>query len=108
MVSNSVSWLEHAKRGFALDALGYRQKTGQSLTEKALISELVSEMRRLIRPTETLKWSPPFELVIVDDRGCVAFRCEVRWDGKVRPLGQFLKFHTLPFPSHSFLTARSL
>jgi hypothetical protein len=92
------------KQGFALDAPGRRQKTGQILSGKTLISSLVSEMSRLVRTTETRKWSPPYRLVIVDNRGRVAFSCGVQSDGKVRSSGNFLKLRRLHFPANAFLT----
>jgi len=93
---------------FALDAPGRRQKTGQILSGKALVSSLVSEMARLIRTTEARKWSPPFKLVIVDNRGCVALSCGVQWDGKVRPSNDFRKLRRSHFPANAFLTDGAL
>jgi hypothetical protein len=107
MASNAAAYLKPVKRGFALDAPGRRQKTRQILSGKALISSLVSEMSRLIRLTETRKWSPPFRLVIVDNRGCVAFS-GVQLDGKVRPSGHFRKLQRSHFPANAFLTDGSL
>lgn len=108
MSSKSASYLHPVKRGFALEAPGRRQETGQILSGKALISSLVSETSRLIRTTETRKWSPPFRLVIVDNRGCVAFSCGVQSDGKVRPSGHFPKLRRSHFPAHAFLADGSL
>jgi hypothetical protein len=108
MSSKSASNLLPVKRGFALDAPGHRQKKEQILSGKALISSLVSEMSRLIRTTETRKWSPPFRLVIVDNRGCVAFSCGVQSDGTVRPSGHFRKLRRSHFPANAFLTDGSL
>ena len=106
--SNSVSYLQQVKRGFALDAPGRKQKTVQILSDEALIGGLVSEMTRLLSTTETRKLSPPFKVVILDNCGCMAFMGDVSRGGTVLPLGHFPKLRRSCFPANALPTDRSL
>ncbi len=57
---------------------------------------------------ETRKFSPPFKLVITDDRGGLLFMGEVQRDGEVMASGPFPELRRSHFPANAFLTDRSL
>jgi hypothetical protein len=65
-------------------------------------------MARLIRNTEPWKFSPPFKLVIIGNRGCVAFRGQVDQDGKMQPSGPQRQLRRSDFPANALITDQSL
>jgi len=69
---------------------------------------LISEMARLIGPTEHGTFSPPFELVIIGNQGCVAFAGKVDRDGELRPSAPLRRLRRSDFPANALITDRSL
>jgi hypothetical protein len=108
MSQNFVPHLQQTKPGFALHTPGRKQNTTPVPSEESLIGGLVSEMRRLLRTSETRNFSPPYTLVITDDRGGIAFKGEVSQEGKVLALGHFPRLRRSHFPANAFLTDCSL
>lgn len=70
-----------------LDVMAPRQEALAPVSYQAIVGGLISEMARLVRNTETRKFSPPFKLVIIDNRGGVVFTGEVGRNGKLRRSG---------------------
>jgi hypothetical protein len=85
-----------------------RPRTVESVSYQAIIGALVAEMRQLISDTQGRKFSPPFEMVIIGNRGRVAFRCEIARDGQVRRTGYSHKLRRSHFPANAFITDRFL
>jgi len=77
-------------------------------TYAAIIYGFISEMGRLIGATEPRTFSPPFQLVIIGNRGCVAFAGQVDRDGEMRPSGPLRKLRRSDFPANALITDRSL
>jgi hypothetical protein len=75
---------------------------------QAIIGALISEMARLVRTTETRKFSPPFKLVIIDNRGGVVFTGEVGRNGKLRHSGPICHVRRSHFPANALITDGSL
>jgi hypothetical protein len=73
-----------------------------------VIDALVSEMARLMDTTELRTFFPPFELVIIGNRGCVAFAGQVDRDGEVRPSSPLRRLRRSDFPANALITDRSL
>jgi hypothetical protein len=99
------------KRVSKLVRMGARKmwpRTSQSTGHAAVIDELISEMVRLMGPAEARTFSPPFELVIIGNRGCVAFAGKVDRDGEMRPSGPLRKLRRSDFPANALITDRSL
>jgi hypothetical protein len=65
-------------------------------------------MARLIRVTETRKFSPPFKLVIIDNGGGVVFTGEVGRNGKLRRSGPLCRVRRSHFPANALITDGSL
>ena len=85
-----------------------RHRALEPISYQAIIAGLVSEMAYLIRTTETRPFSAPFNLVMLDNRGCIAFAGQVDQEGKMRPSGPFRKVRRSHFPVSAFITDRSL
>lgn len=77
-------------------------------TYAAVVDGLISEMERLIGAKEPRTFSPPFELVIIGNRGCVAFAGKVDRDGEIQPSGPLRKLRRSDFPANALVTDRSL
>ena len=75
---------------------------------QAIIGGLISEMARLVRITETRKFSPPFELVIIDNRGGVVFTGKVGRNGKLLRSGPVCRVRRSHFPANALITDGSL
>jgi hypothetical protein len=69
---------------------------------------LAFEMMNFIRPSETSRFCPPFELVIIGHHGAVVFKCKVGEDWKVRSCGSVSRVRRSHFPATALLTDRSL
>jgi hypothetical protein len=65
-------------------------------------------MARLVSTTETRKFSPPFKLVIIDNRGEVVFTGEVGRSGKLRRSGPLCRVRRSHFPANALITDGSL
>jgi hypothetical protein len=83
-------------------------RTSESSSFQAAFSWLVSEMTRLIRTKEPGKFSPPFRLVIIGNRGRVALAARVDRNGKLRPSGPLRDMRRSHFPANAFVTDRFL
>lgn len=94
--------------GFALSTRSRWLNTLQALSYKNIAGGLADEMMGFIRPSEPGKCSPPFKMVIIDNRGTVVFECNVSKDGKVRPLGLVRRVRNSHFPATALLTDSSL
>ncbi|SRR6266568_4357022 len=78
----------------------------QAMSYQNLASELADEMIGFMRPSESCKCSPPFNMVIIDNRGTVVFECNVSREGKVRPFGLVRRVQHSHFPATALLTDR--
>jgi hypothetical protein len=85
-----------------------RQEAPATVSYQAIIGSLISEMARLLHHTETRKFSPPFKLVIIDNRGAVVFTGEVGRNGKLRRSGPLCKVRRSHFPANALITDGSL
>jgi hypothetical protein len=85
-----------------------RQDASAAISYQALVGSLLSEMARLIRVTETRKFSPPFKLVIIDNGGGVVFTGEVGRNGKLRRSGPLCRVRRSHFPANALITDGSL
>lgn len=85
-----------------------RQDPSAAISYQALVGSLLSEMARLIRVTETRKFSPPFKLVIIDNWGGVVFTGEVGRNGKLRRSGPLCRVRRSHFPANALITDGSL
>ena len=94
--------------GFALDSKNKWINAAQALSYKNIASGLADEMMGFLRPSEPRKCSPPFKMVIIDNRGTVVFECNVSKNGKVRPLGLVRRVRNSHFPATALLTDSSL
>jgi hypothetical protein len=83
-------------------------ETAAPVSYQAIIGGLISEMARLVRTTETRKFSPPFKLVIIDNRGGVVFTGEVGRNGKLRRSGPLCRVRRSHFPANALITDGSL
>src|SRR6266568_6881199 len=79
----------------------------QAMSYQYLASELADEIIGFMRPSESCKCSPPFNMVIIDNRGTVVFECNVSREGKVRPFGLVRRVQHSHFPATALLTDRS-
>jgi hypothetical protein len=82
-----------------------RAKAG--LSYQSMARGLVSTMVASLQSPETRKFLPPFELLLIDDRGAVLFNCHVGRDGKVQPTAPVRKVCLSDFPANVLLTDRS-
>src|ERR1700678_4091389 len=89
----SGCWVTNLREGYAMKRLNRSARTGVSRVWRrmskpagyeAVIDDLISEMARLVCLTDPRTFSPPFELVIIGNRGCVAFAGKVDHDGEMR------------------------
>jgi hypothetical protein len=85
-----------------------RQETLAPVSYQAIVGGWISEMARIVRSTETSKFSPPFKLVIIDNRGGVVFTGEVGRNGKLRRTSPFCKVRRSHFPANALITDGSL
>jgi hypothetical protein len=85
-----------------------RRATTAPGSYQAIMGALISEMARLVRSTETRKFSPPFQLVIIDNRGVVVFTGEVGRNGKLRRSGPVCRVRRSHFPANALITDGSL
>src|ERR1700732_5069706 len=85
-----------------------RHAPAAPVSYQAIIGALISEMARLVRATETRKFSPPFKLVIIDNRGGVVFTGEVGRNGKLRRSGPLCRVRRSHFPANALITDGSL
>ncbi len=91
-----------------VDIRSTRQETTEPITYQGIADSLVSEMADLLRTAEGCKFSPPLELVILDNRGCVAFTGQADRDGKMQAAGPVRKLRRSHFPANAWITDRSL
>jgi hypothetical protein len=85
-----------------------RLQTVQPTSYLNIAGGLASEMMSFIRPSESSRFSPPFELVIIGNHGAVVFKCQVGEDWKVRSCGSVSRVRRSHFPATALLTDRSL
>ena len=100
--------MKNNSSGFAPSTKSRWLNTLQALSYKNIAGGLADEMMGFIRPSEPRKCSPPFKMVIIDNRGTVVFECNVSKDGKVRPLGLVRRVRNSHFPATALLTDSSL
>ena len=100
--------MKNNSSGFALTTKSRWLNTLQALSYKNIAGGLADEMMGFMRPSEPRKCSPPFKMVIIDNRGAVVFECNVSKDGKVRPLGLVRRVRNSHFPATALLTDSSL
>src|SRR5260370_34581051 len=55
----------------------------RAMSYQTIAGELAGEMMGFMRSSEPRKCSPPFNMVIIDNRGTVVFECNVSKDGKI-------------------------
>src|SRR5260370_10406098 len=79
----------------------------QAMSYQNLASELADEMIGFMRPSESCKCSPPFNMVIIDNRGTVVSECNVSKDGKIRSFGLARRVRHSHFHETALLTSRS-
>jgi hypothetical protein len=91
-----------------VDIRSRRQETTEPITYQEIADGLVSEMAGLLLPAESGKFSPPLELVILDNRGCVAFTGQADRDGKMQAAGPVRRLRRSHFPANAWITDRSL
>jgi hypothetical protein len=65
-------------------------------------------MADLMGDTEPRKFSPPFRLVIIDNRGSVAFEGQADRHGKISTSSPLRKMRRSDFPANALITDRSL
>ncbi len=87
---------------------GIRQEAAEPFSYHAIIGDLVSEMAHLIRSAETYEFSPPFKLVIIDNRGVVTFTGEVDRNGNVLRSSPDCKLRRIHLPANALITDRCL
>jgi hypothetical protein len=100
--------MKQANRSAKTDVRSTRPRTVRHASYEPVIDGLVSEMARLIDTKELCRFSPPFQLVIIGNRGRVAFAGQVDRDGEVRPTGPLRKLRRSDFPANALITDRSL
>ena len=100
--------MKHSGRTARTSSQRARPQTIRRTSYEPVIDGLVSEMARLIDTTELRTFSPPFELVIIDNQGCVAFAGQVDRDGEIRSSSPLRKLRRSDFPANALITDRSL
>jgi hypothetical protein len=85
-----------------------RPRTIEPISYQAVIGRLLSEMADLVRTTDPRKFFPPFQLVIIDNRGGIAFTGQVGRDGRMQPSGPIRKMRRSHFPANALITDGSL
>lgn len=78
-----------------------------SVTYHAVVDHLVSEMAQLVSGSEPRKFSP-FKLVIIGNRGSVAFSGQVDQDGRMQSSGPRRTLRRSDFPANALITDQSL
>jgi hypothetical protein len=73
-----------------------------------IIDGLISEMTRLIRATESCKFSRAIKLVIIGNRGRIAFSGQVDQNGKMVSSGPQRQLRRSDFPANALITDQSL
>lgn len=96
--NNALGTAVKSKRLQALQPTSYLNIAGN----------LALEMMRFIQPSESSRFCPPFELVIIGSHGAVVFKCEVGENWKVRSYGSERRVRRSHFPATALLTDRSL
>jgi hypothetical protein len=87
---------------------GTRREAAKPFSYHAIIGDLVSEMAHLIRSADVREFSPPFKLVIIDNRGVVAFTGEVDRNGNVIRSSSRCEVRRFHFPANALITDRCL
>jgi len=96
------------KRAFRTVAKRTRHETTEPTSYHAVVGDLVSEMAHLIRSADTCEFSPPFKLVIIDNRGVVTFTGEVDRNGNVLRSSPDCKLRRIHLPANALITDRCL
>jgi hypothetical protein len=78
-----------------------------SVTYHAVVDHLVSEMAQLVGSSEPRKFSP-FKLVIIGNRGSVAFSGQVDREGRMQSSGPRRTLRRSDFPANALITDQSL
>lgn len=99
--------MKQTSTGFTAAIKNKSLRPTQAMSYQNIAGGLADEMMGFIRPSETRKCSPPFKMVIIDRQGSVVFECEVRKDGRVRPLGLVRIVQNSHFPATALLTDSS-
>jgi hypothetical protein len=73
-----------------------------------IVDGLIDEMTRLIRATESCKFSRAIKLVIIGNRGRVAFSGQVDENGKMVASGPQRQLKRSDFPANALVTDQSL
>ncbi len=95
-------------RSFRMGIGNSRRQPLEPNSYQAIVVGLLSEMARLIRPTETRTFSPPYKLVIIDNGGGVVFAGEVGRNGRLRQSGPTCRIRRSHFPANAVITDGSL
>jgi hypothetical protein len=77
------------------------------VTHHSVIDHLLTEMAQLLHSSEPRKFSP-FKLVIIGNRGSVAFSGQVDQEGRMRSSGPHRPLRRSDFPANALITDRSL
>jgi hypothetical protein len=85
-----------------------RLQTATPTSYVNIAGNLAFEMTSFIQPSESSKFCPPFELIIIGHHGAVVFKCQVGEDWKVRSCGSVSRVRRSHFPATALLTDRSL
>ncbi len=91
-----------------VDIRSTRRETRGPITYQEIADGLVSEMLDLLLTTGTRQFSAPVELVIIDNRGCVAFTGQADRNGKMQAAGPVRQLRRSHFPANALITDRSL
>jgi hypothetical protein len=75
---------------------------------QAIIDGLINEMTRLIRPTESCKFSRAIKLVIIGNRGRIAFSGQLDENGKMIASGPQRQLRRSDFPANALITDQFL
>lgn len=75
---------------------------------QAIIDGLINEMTRLIRATESCKFSRAIRLVIIGNRGRIAFSGQVDQNGKMVASGPQRPLRRSDFPANALITDQFL
>lgn len=100
--------MNSTNRSFRIGIGNSRHTLLEPPSYQAIVSGLLSEMARLIRSTETRTFSPPFKLVIIDNRGAIVFSGQVGRNGKLRQSGPACRIRRSHFPANALITDGSL
>jgi hypothetical protein len=78
-----------------------------SVTYHSVVDHLVAEMAQLVRGSEPQKFSP-FKLVIIGNRGSVAFSGQIDQEGRMQSSGPRRALRRSDFPANALITDASL